>query len=467
MGNMSILWEHQKRTLEIFDNRSYFGLFFEQGTGKTRAAIECYKKKCYDNDREYKCLIICPIIVVENWKREFVKFAPEFADLVTILDGSERDRVIKAKDPRYRIFITGISSCIMKNLMQELRTQRYEFLILDESHMVKNPNAKRTKAIISLADGIFYKLVLSGTPILNSPLDIWAQFRILSRSIFGDNWYVFRAKYLVDLNASMPTHVYFPKWVMRKERASELSSIIRNNSFRVLKKDALDLPPLVYQEIFVDLLPEQKKHYREMEEEFLTTIDSDVCSVDLALTKMLRLQQIVCGILQPDDKENVRRIATAKAEALMQLLEVITQNAKVIVWSNFIATYKDISLICDKLNLPYKLICGNQGSKERQDGIDAFNGDNDIRVMIANQSAGGVGINLCAASYMIYYSKTFNLGDDLQSEARCHRGGSEIHDKITRIDIIAKNTIDEEISLALRKKLSMSELILNIKKRKQ
>lgn len=461
------LWQHQKEAIDRFAERNSLGLFFEQGTGKTRTAIECYISKCRAHKKILRALIICPVSVVENWRREIVRYAPKvIADQVVVMDGSEVHRCRTAKEGLHRILVTGFSSCIMKKLWAALLKANIEFLIVDESHLIKGGDTKRTKAIIALSDCVHYKMVLTGTPILNSVMDIWAQFRVLDSRIFDPNWYVFRAQYLTDLNSGMPKHLHFPKWVPIKDKMEELAGIIKKHSIRVRKKDALDLPDLVRQEVFVELSTEQKRCYLEMEEAFVTSIGDGVCSADLALTKLLRCQQILCGILKLDDG-TIRRIETSKLSALEDLLETICVDHKVIVWSNFIHTYDDIQKVCKKLGLQSKLICGNQNMKERQKNVDEFNTNNDVRVIIANQSAGGVGINLTAASYSIYYSKTFNLGEDLQSEARNHRGGSEIHEKITRIDIIAKGTVDEDINEALKAKANLGELLLQVRRRRE
>jgi SNF2 family DNA or RNA helicase len=111
-----------------------------------------------------------------------------------------------------------------------------------------------------------------------------------------------------------------------------------------------------------------------------------------------------------------------------------------------------------------KLI-GGMTDTTRQEAIDRFQTDSGVNVMISNQSAGGIGVNLTAASYMLYFSKSFSLEADIQSEARAHRGGSEIHDKITRIDLVSPGSVDEVITLALWNKVDVSESILKMREK--
>ena len=135
------------------------------------------------------------------------------------------------------------------------------------------------------------------------------------------------------------------------------------------------------------------------------------------------------------------------------------------MWANFIEKYKMIADVCTKLVIGYRFIVGGQGNKEREQQMDEFRTDPNVRVMIANQAAGGVGINLVEASYAIYYSKSFRLEDDLQSEARNYRGGSEVHEKVTRIDIVTKGTIDELVNETLSRKNQVSGEILGWKEK--
>lgn len=119
-----------------------------------------------------------------------------------------------------------------------------------------------------------------------------------------------------------------------------------------------------------------------------------------------------------------------------------------------------IEEVCTALGIEYRTLTGDTSPSERHININDFRTEPNVKVMIANQSAGGTGINLVEAKYAIYYSKNFKLEDDLQSEARNYRGGSEIHDKVTRIDLITTNTIDVQATQALHNKQQVSISIL-------
>lgn len=476
---MRPLWKHQEAAIEVSKNIRDLALFYEQGTGKTRTTIEILRNKYHANRRLMNTLILCPVIVCENWKREFAAFSKINPDDIVVLSGSQSSRMARLRKElgdnvdRNKIIITNYEALQMENIVRVITYWKPEILICDESQRIKNYSSKRAKVLAPLADMTKHNYILTGTPITNGSMDIYMQFRILDRGeTFGRNYFVFRNQYFIDQNASWkdkPTH--FPKFVMNTEAYSQLQDKIKHKALRVLKSECLDLPPLVKQTIDVSLSAEQTKLYKQMKDDFIAFIDNsqkagrkDTVTAQLAVTKGLRLQQIVSGYAALDDG-TVKRLDCPRLNVLSELLEDITPENKVIVWCMFKENYKMVQELCTKLELGYAMITGDN-IKTREDDMDRFRKDPKCRVMIANQSAGGVGITLVEASYSIYYSKGFSLEHDLQSEARNHRGGSEMHEKITRIDLVAKDTIDELINDALAGKLNVADTILTWSKGK-
>ena len=352
----------------------------------------------------------------------------------------------------------------MPELFKLLKEWQPEVLIVDEAHKCKSIESKRTKFVIELADKAQHKLILTGTPILNSGMDIWAQYRVLDGGeTFDRNFYAFRARWFEDKNAGMPSHKHFPDWRPRPGTYAAFNDLIYRKATRVLKKDCLDLPPLVRQRLEVELAPDQARMVREMERDFVTYLKDKACVAQIALTKGLRLQQMVSGFFVDEQGEEHTYKKNPRMDALGELLADVAPAHKVIVWTNFRASYEPILELCKKLKLPAVSLYGGMTDKRRQESIDNFQTEKDVRVMVANPAAGGVGVTLTAASYMVYYSRGFHLEHDLQSEARCHRGGSEIFERITRIDIVAEGTIDEVILDALARKESLANNILRLR----
>jgi SNF2 family DNA or RNA helicase len=451
-------------------------LGMEMGTGKTRTLIEILRRRYAREKRLMKTLIICPVIVCDNWKREFAMYSKINPNDIIVLTQAGKKRcqefiaAVGDDMKRPKIVVTNFAGMLINDLYELIMAWGPEILTVDESQKVKSHQSKTAKKIERLADKAQQRFLLTGTPILNGPDDLWQQFRILDGGeTFSKNYYSFRARYFRDDNSRMPKKVHFPKWVVAPGAYEEIQEKIKDKMIRVLKKDCLDLPPLLRQELHVQMGVEQVRMYKEMREEFLTFVKDAKTKhpaavvAQLAVTKALRLQQILSGYATTEEGSVHRIEDNPRLKALEELLTDITPNAKVIVWSVFKENYKMISDLCKRMKLEYAEIHGDISNAKRIDEMDRFRGDEKCRVMISNQSAGGSGINLVEASYSIYYSKGFSLEHDLQSEARNHRGGSEMHSKITRIDLVTPGTIDELINEALLKKQNVADIILNWK----
>jgi len=462
------LWEHQIKGLQLAEIEPDVALFFEQGTGKTRTCIEIIRRRFANKERIMRTVIFCPKIVTRNWKDEILMFSKIRSEDIIILkgDGKQRLKDFKTKvEGRNKIIITNYETVQMKELYDLMLKWQPEILVADESQRLKSPTAVRAKAVAQLALFTEHNYILSGTPILNSPADVFQQFKVLDRGkTFGANYYAFKAKYFEDKNAKWKgKQHYFPKWEPTETAAKEIQELIKQKSLRVLKTECLDLPPLVRQRIDVEMSTEQKRMHDEMMKDFVTWFKSQdgeprAVVANLALTKMLRMQQMLSGFAKADDGTIHRIKECPRLDALEELLEDLTPNHKVIVWSIYHENYDMIKEVCNKLKVEYREVHGKAKDTIKQ--MKDFREDPKVRVMIANQKAGGTGVNLVEASYSIYYSKGHSLEDELQSEARNHRSGSEIHEKVTRIDLVCPGTMDELINESLTNKQTTSDSIL-------
>lgn len=466
---ISDLWAHQKAALEKSKGWDYFGFLFEVGCGKTRTTIDACEHKYWKSGKTLKTLVFTPLVVVENFKREFEKFGQLSRDKVVALTGSNKDRLRRfgiLQNGNY-VVITNYEVVYHAELYQALKAWHPQIVIFDEIHKLKDIKAKRTKLCIDIADNAAYRYGLSGTPVLNSQLDLFSQVRALDGgATFGRNFFVFRQQYFYDANAGRRgTTSYFPNWVPRPGINEELQKKIEPFTSRARKSECMDLPPFLTKQVFVEMGPEQTKAYTSMKKDFVAYLKDKACIAELAITKSLRLQQIVSGYIKLEDasgkESEIPFPENPRIDALQGLLEDIVPYAKVIIWCAFKENYRMIRGLLDGLKIPFSELTGD--TKDRQVEIDKFQTDPLVRAMIANPGAGGIGVNLTAASYMIYYSKTFSLEHDIQSEGRAYRGGSEIHNKITRIDLVCKNTIDEIILGILNDKKEIGEAILDNK----
>lgn len=473
------LWEHQKQCVAKAGLVGSLALFLETGTGKTGTAVHILRNIYNTERRVLRTLVFAPPVVVKNWKKEIALHSKIPLDKVILLQGSGKKRIdtflsALKSHPTGFIAVTNYESVQMKELYEEMLRWQTEVLICDESHRLKNPSALRTKAVIALSEGeknktgtilrppVKYAYILTGTPVLNSPMDLFSQFRVLDHgATFGKNFFAFRAVFFYDKNAGMPKQKYFPNWVPKPAISEKLGQLIERRSFQARKSECLTLPPLVRERIEVELGKEQKKAYEEILKNYITFVKENAVVADLAITKTLRLQQILSGFVRTEDGEDIPVGTNPRIDALGDLLEDLAPASKIIVWCNFKRNYADISALCARLGLDHVFLTGEQSTKEKEEAVERFRRDPLCRVVIGNPKAGGVGITLVESDVSIYYTRSYSLEDDIQSEARNYRGGSEQHKKVTRIDIVAPGTLDELVLQALENKQNVADAILD------
>ena len=462
-----------------------YALFFEPGAGKTLTAINILRNQINCAHRFLRTLVFCPPIVVPNWREEFMMNSKITPDRLVGLTGPGTRRVKKFTEKAFPtglggpqsplVFITNYESLLMEDLYKLFREWQPEAIIFDESHSIKTYNAKRSKLAERLANGgptIPFKQILTGTPVLNNPMDLYHQFLVLDGGrTLGGNFFSFRARFFRDRNAGMPKQKYFPDWqVMSLEKdgydaMGDLNRLIQPRSMHVTKAECMDLPPLIRQVIKVQMSPEQRRLYTEMKRDFVTTIeqrerDPKSITAMLAMTKILRLQQIASGFVKTDEDEEIGLDGTPKMEALEMLLAEIIPTGKVLIWAAWRNNYTQIIKVCEKLGIKFVMLVGGQSENVRNAAVKNFCVDSSVKVLIGNPGSGGIGVNLVEAKYAMTYSRTFSLLHKNQSEARNYRGGSEMHDKITHYELVCENSIDEIIEEKLAQKQDMSDKLL-------
>lgn len=471
-------YKHQLDAVEFFKDKNNGNLFLEMGTGKTRTAIMIREE--WSKRQALRTLIICPSVVTHNWRDEFLKFSETEKDEIHVMSNGtgkkKAEYVLDKVIPYFKsrgILILNYEALLSEELYNAIYTWKPNCIIMDEVHYLKTATSKRSKLIGKLTERSDYKLGLTGTPILNNVNDIYGIFKAVDcGETFGTNAHIFASKYLIDMNASWKSKVgYFPKLINNPNTYPALNELVYTKSIRITKEECLDLPELVKITHLVDWEPKQKKAYEDLKKEFLAFIDTqradgekDSVTASLAMVKALRMLQVASGFVQTDSGEIHEFEKTPRLAVTKELLEELTPKHKVILWCSYKHNYKMLSRVCDELKLKHVFITGEQNTNEKRDSELAFRNDPETRVVIANRAAGGVGINLVEASYSIVYSRNFSLAEELQSEARNHRGGSQIHSKITKIDLAIKDSIDESVLSALRGKHQVSKDILDMVK---
>ena len=247
------------------------------------------------------------------------------------------------------------------------------------------------------------------------------------------------------------------------QNLEELSERVDRFSYRVLKKECLDLPDKVYLRREVELTPEQKKVYGELKEYAIAELgEMEQVSVNNVLTQMLRLHQVVCGYTKTDEGTEI----PIENNRLDELINVIGEmRGKIIIWANYRHNIKEIVETMQELGGP-SCVAGyywDSSDEERERVIEHFQDpDSELRYFVGNTQTGGYGITLTQAQNVIYYSNNFDLEKRLQSEDRAHRIGQT--NKVTYVDLVAPKTVDENIVKALRNKLDLAQEVLGDEK---
>lgn len=479
-------YPHQHDIFGRAEKETDLAMLWEMGTGKTGAAINILRMRFAAAGKMKRTLIVSPLVTLFNWKEEFKLHSYINQSDIHVIHGASSKKKIKLLNKvildqvtmaydRDAILIINYESFRSAAVLEIIQEWNPEYIIADEAHLIKNPKAQCTKTMIKLGDKSEENMILTGTLILNSVKDIFAPFRFLDGGeTFGRNFHVFLNKYMEDENASWsnkPGH--FPSLVAKTDTFDELNTKIFTKASRILKKDVLkDLPPFVRITRHVELGKEQAKYYKEMERDFVTFVQekkksgeqSGAVIAQLAVTKALRLQQIASGYVSTDEGEEIFIEDNPRLRETEVLLKeiVVDGKHKCILWCSFKANYIMLANLCDDLKIGYSMLTGQQNLKEKQESMVRFNTDSSCQVIIANRRAGGIGVNLVAASYSIVYSRNFSLGEELQSEARNYRGGSQIHTSITKIDLAARGTVDELTLECLKNKEDLSKSIIDI-----
>jgi len=403
--------------------------------------------------------------VQSNWKEEIAKYTKIPAEKVTKLEGSivQKAQALRSVSG---IAIVNYDAFVSDEFTKAAILWAPEVLILDESHRCKDLKSKRTKNIVKLSLAMVretYKYLMTGTPVTNSQMDIFSQFYILDGGeTFGRSFFAFRAKYFYNAN-QYSSNRKFPNWIPMKNIDAVLNEKIKSLSSVAKKEDCLDLPPLVRQEVEVTLSPKQAKIYKEMKKDFITFIGDKACSAPLALTKLIRMQQILSGFLKMEDG-TIERFDSGRTSVLSELLEGLCgdKRNKVIVWAIFKEDYATIRSVCDRSGIRSVELQGSLSPKQKDANLEAFKTDEGIQCLIASPAAGGIGINIVQAAYSIWFSRSFSYEQDVQATARNYRGGSNVHTSVTRYDLVSRGTLDEVLLDAIKAKKTISENILGI-----
>jgi SNF2 family DNA or RNA helicase len=465
-------YEHQRVALEKSHSQRNYAYFMEMGCGKSKVLIDNITW-LYEGGHIDTAIVVAPKGVYRNWQiSEIPAHLPEDIEHEVYVwnpnpNKTQTNHLTEGVTQRekLRILLVNVEGFatpkVRKYLEMFVRGSAF-LLAVDESTTIKNPKAKRTKALVALGKGASFRRILTGSPVTKSPLDLYSQCEFMDKRLLGfDSYFSFQGRYAITRTQRMGNHSF--QQVVGYRNLDELSTKLDRFSYRVTKEDALDLPDKVYTIRHVALTDEQLKHYMSLKNAAIALLDDgELVSAPAVMTQLLRLQQVLCGHLMTDDGELVE-FKTKRLDALLETIEEMA--GKVIIWSRFRYDIKAIVATLAKAYGSGSVVSyfGDTTDEQRQNAITSFQ-FGDARFFVANPQTAGYGLTLTAATNVIYYANDFNLETRVQSEDRCHRIGQK--NTVTYVDFLSKGTIDEYIVKSLRAKIDLSAKTLGEEARK-
>ena len=461
-------YQHQRDALKKCWDKKSFAIFAEMGTGKTKIALD---NACilYNRGKIDRLLVVAPKGAYMNWvDLEVPTHVPDYIDKKILAWRPSTSAKYKAQlkdimnldDFRLKIMVMNVEAFSTKKGLDfaKLFLIGKSMIIVDESTTIKNPQAKRTKAMLTLGREAKYRRIMTGSPVTQSPMDLWSQMDFLDPEILGQSsFYAFRTKYAVMITASAAGGTHKFQKIVKFRNLAQLGKLVSPHSFRILKKDCLDLPDKIFTKREIELSDEQQEAYSQMKKDAIALLKGESMTAVNVLTQLMRLHQITCGHMKTDSGEVIK----LKNNRLTELMQIIGETTgKVIIWANYV---QDIHSIEDaiKSEFGHKSYCtyyGGTKQEDRQEYIRRFQDpENPMRFFIGNTQTGGYGITLTAASTVIYYSNNYDLEKRMQSEDRAHRIGQK--NPVLYIDLVSKGTVDEKIIKALRNKINIASQI--------
>lgn len=464
-------YRHQLEAWDVSKDRSEFALFMDMGTGKTKVIIDTIAY-LYDNGKIDGALIIAPKGCYRNWTN------PDSGEIVTHMPAHikyymaywsayKTKKRLATYEPLFyvtedlHLFVMNIESLATNDgydmCVKFLRTHK-ALCCVDESTTIKNPKAKRTKAIMAMRKYTYYRRILSGMPVVQSPMDLYSQCAFLSQYCLNfASFYAFRNRYALTQKMQFGARA-FDK-IVGYQRLPELTAKLAAFSYRANKYECLDLPDKIYMSRDVDLTPDQEKYYKDMKEKALLLLDSNMVTVSMAMVQLQKLHEITCGFLSDPDSDRVYELPNNRMQEMFDILEEIS--GKVIIWAcyryNIIQIYKE--LVAKYGKQAVGSYYGDTDDDLREENKTRFQNPNDpLKYFVINPATGKFGMTLTEAKTMIYYSNDHDLEKRMQSEDRAHRIGQK--DNVVIIDLRSPGTVDEKIIDNLRRKKNISDIIM-------
>lgn len=445
MAITTTLLKHQAEDLQIIKNKNFYAILYDCGCGKTLETLAIIDER-KTRFPKYKTLVVMPNTLIENWMEEIAKHS----DLTCVALRGTKDKRVALLSTPVDIFLINYEGARL--IPDELMAAMFDLIVCDESQALKGHTTLQSKAVFRIAMSCPHRLILTGTPIHNSPLDCYGQFRVLSPDIFGNSYYKFRARYAVMGG-------FLDKQIIKYINMGDFKNKILKSSIIRRKEEVLDLPPRTYETVRVELTDDQRRMYNQLRDAFITEMKDAIITAPVVLTRLIRFSQITAGFYKDITGKETSYEKNPKQEWLVEWLK--EHGYKTVVFVRFIKELKDLEERLRKSNIQFVSIYGDV--RDRIGRVNEFNNRSDIQVCIGQLDTAGQGINLQSASYCVFLSNNYSYGDREQAESRIHRQGQKAQN-CTFIDVVYRETIDEKVLKILKRKENLANMLNDMRK---
>jgi superfamily II DNA or RNA helicase len=437
--------------VHLYENNFGGCLADDMGLGKTVQTIALLqylanREHTPEMDEHLPSLIVMPTSLLHNWQNELRRFAPSLK--ICAYSGAKR---IKSKDihkvfGHYDVVLTTYGT--LRNDVDLFRHCLFNHLILDESQYVKNPGSQAHQSVKRV--NALHKIALTGTPVENSLIDLWALFDIVNEGFLGSQT-SFRKAYLNPINKNNP------------EKEEALLRLIQPFILRRTKEAVTpELPPLLEETVYCDMSEQQLNHYTTEKNKLrnlLSELTTKMLPSQMAFTTLQGLTKLRLLANHPVLLENGYTGDSGKFDQILMRFEtLLARNHKVLIFSSFVKHLRILANHFDRENWKYAWLTGSTPAEDREKEIHRFTQDPDIHCFFISLKAGGVGLNLTAADYVFILDPWWNPAAEMQALSRAHRIGQKKNVIVYRF--ISSGTIEEKIRQMQESKSQLAETFI-------
>ena len=414
----------------------------DMGLGKTIQTLAFLQSQKELDLAENPTLLVMPTSLIYNWMKEIEKFTPNLKALV--YTGSNREKNTEQFD-EYDLILTSYG--ILRLDIDFIKDYRFNYVILDESQSIKNPTSNISKAVMQL--NAANRLILTGTPLENSTMDLWTQLTFINPGLLGTQNF-FKNEYQIPIEKHQD-----------EQKTKRLYSVIKPFMMRRHKSQvATELPPKVESIHYCDMTEEQEKCYEEAKSYYRNIILEQIEEKGFGKSQMAvlqgltKLRQLANHPLMIDETYEGD---SGKNEEVIQKLETIVEEGhKVLIFSQFVKHLNIFRQYLDKNKIDYCYLDGS--TNNRQVEVDRFQNDNFVKIFLISLKAGGLGLNLTAAEYVFLLDPWWNPAIEAQAIDRAHRIGQQ--NTVFTYKFITRNSVEEKILALQRNKRKLFDNLI-------